>query len=116
MGLSRRWSRLAAVLLAGSLAMTACARSDNGDTEAPGGEGPQDDHFAAGVYQKEAAGEPVRGGTLTFADFVENRTLDPSKGIATGFSGGIAMGSYLRPASSLECGNARVGAALGGVH
>lgn len=88
MGLSRRWSRLAAVLLAGSLAMTACARSDNGDTEAPGGEGPQDDHFAAGVYQKEAAGEPVRGGTLTFADFVENRTLDPSKGIATGFSGG----------------------------
>ncbi|NLT31459.1 MAG: ABC transporter substrate-binding protein [Propionibacterium sp.] len=91
---SRRMGRLAALLLAGSLALTACARSGD-DTDGGSGTGGEnntpDDHFVTGVYQKEASGDPVQGGTLTFADFAENRSLDPSKTIATGFSGGAPL-------------------------
>lgn len=86
----RRLSQAVALLLAGGLALTACARNE--DTADPGGGTPEEqDHFVTAVYEQEAPGDPVSGGTLTFADFVENRSLDPSKTIATGFSGGSPL-------------------------
>lgn len=44
-----------------------------------------------GFFPQENPGEPVQGGTLTFAEFAETRSLDPSVVIAAGAAGGNSM-------------------------
>jgi len=44
-----------------------------------------------GMLGETNEGEPVRGGTLTYADVTEARSLDPTKTYATGSAGGTPM-------------------------
>ncbi|MGJ3508257.1 ABC transporter substrate-binding protein [Enemella sp. A6] len=86
-------SRFAAVAAACALALTACARSgDDPDDDNNGGQkGDAGDYYTAGIFEKEAPGEPTDGGTLTMADYAETRSLDPTSTIATGYSGGTSL-------------------------
>ncbi|MGJ3508252.1 ABC transporter substrate-binding protein [Enemella sp. A6] len=87
----QRLTTAAALLAACALAFTACARNEPGE---PGEKGPDEktaDYYTPGVYDKETPGEPTDGGTLTLADYAETRSLDPSKTVATGYSGGTSL-------------------------
>ncbi|MGJ3509601.1 ABC transporter substrate-binding protein [Enemella sp. A6] len=92
---ARTLAKLMGVALAGSLLLTACGRGTPGDPTDPGESTPAGGEAASsswspGVYRQDEPGEPVQGGTLTFADYADGRSLDPSKHFITGFSGGTA--------------------------
>ncbi|MGJ3508191.1 ABC transporter substrate-binding protein [Enemella sp. A6] len=86
----RSWPRVVALLVAGGLAFSACARDAADPRDNPTHDG-DTSHFTPGVYEESDPGEPTSGGTLTFAAFSEARSLDPTKTIATGYSGGNAL-------------------------
>lgn len=89
-------SRLAVGLLASTLVLAGCANSssDDGDKKKTGSSG---DLSVAEIYTTglvnvdDAKGEPVKGGTLTVADFGEPRSLDTTKTYANGATGGSAL-------------------------
>jgi peptide/nickel transport system substrate-binding protein len=81
--------RLAAVAGAGALALSACGGNGGGGSSAASVEAPEAKIGIIGNQQD--CGDPVGGGTLTHADFSEARSLDPTKTIATGYSGGTAL-------------------------
>lgn len=84
-------ARWATLLVAGALAMTACASSD------PEGEEGGDDGGSSGstdslsntglVNIEENPGDPVQGGTLRVVEYSEARTLNPTQTYATGPTG-----------------------------
>lgn len=76
--------RVVAALAVGALALTACG-SPSGATK-PAGK----PTYQLGIVGAQNAGKPVQGGTLTVADYAEGRSVDPSKVIATAYSGGSA--------------------------
>lgn len=83
--LRRPLGALAAAAVAASL-LTACGSSGPA-TDASGGI-----EAAYGVLGVEATpGKPVSGGTLTYADVTEARSLDPTKTYATASAGGTAL-------------------------
>ncbi|HWJ67159.1 MAG TPA: ABC transporter substrate-binding protein [Nocardioides sp.] len=85
-----RRSRLAAVLIAGALGVTACGESsERGDTA--GGGLSKAEIYATGYVGDEDAGDPVKGGTLTVAEYAEIRSLNPTESYANGAVGGSAM-------------------------
>ncbi|MFD7862482.1 ABC transporter substrate-binding protein [Streptomyces sp. NPDC059783] len=86
----RTRARLVAVLAASAMLSAACASNDDGkpaqQTKAERG------RYTFGALGKQPdAGEPVRGGTLRFADYAEARSLSPAVTYATGASGGSAL-------------------------
>lgn len=83
--LRRPLGALAAAAVAASL-LTACGSSGSGGSPVGGIEA------AYGVLGvDEAAGKPVKGGTLTYADVTEARSLDPTKTYATASAGGTPL-------------------------
>lgn len=84
---SRVRTRLAVVALACALATSACG----------GGSSANDPTAERGRYQvglvgdQGDAGTPVKGGSLTIADYTEARSLDPAVTYADGAAGGDAM-------------------------
>ncbi|WP_161962485.1 ABC transporter substrate-binding protein [Nocardioides speluncae] len=75
-------------LLAG---LGACAETQDNEGERDRSQ-TQDSVYGAGlVGDTEDERDPVEGGTLTFADYSEARSLDPTQTIATGASGGTAL-------------------------
>lgn len=89
----RKLTTMSALLLAGAMTLGACgARGGDeggGDREA---QTPEElKAYEPGQFDAPDAGDPQDGGTLTYADFAEPRTLDPSQVIATGASGGSAL-------------------------
>ncbi|NLT31220.1 MAG: ABC transporter substrate-binding protein, partial [Propionibacterium sp.] len=89
----RKITTAAALLAACTLAFTACARNEPTESgnDQPGGGDAAGSYYTPGVYEQDVPGEPTEGGTLTLADYAETRSLDPSKTIATGYSGGTTM-------------------------
>ncbi|NLT30105.1 MAG: ABC transporter substrate-binding protein [Propionibacterium sp.] len=90
-----RWTRVAALGAAAALALAGCARAENDTTDGTDGNTGTDDtktYVEPGTYrQDEDGGEPVKGGTLTFAEYAETRSLDPAVTIPTGPSGGSSL-------------------------
>ncbi|NLT30407.1 MAG: ABC transporter substrate-binding protein [Propionibacterium sp.] len=77
---------------AGLLALSACTRADSPPAGTDtGGTNGENSYFEPGFFEQDAPGEPTSGGTLTVADYAEARTLDPSRAIATGYSGGSSL-------------------------
>jgi peptide/nickel transport system substrate-binding protein len=76
-----------ALLLATSLALTACA---SGGRSTPD-EKVEGSALAEGIRGEQEAGDPVSGGTLTFAAYAQPGTLDPAATIAAATTGGIEM-------------------------
>ncbi|MFD0109618.1 ABC transporter substrate-binding protein [Streptomyces sp. NPDC127164] len=85
----RARARLAAALAAAALLTSACASPDDA------GSGEQKSERGRSTFGKVGkqpdGGEPVRGGTLHFADYAEARSLSPAATYATGASGGSAL-------------------------
>lgn len=87
-----RLIRGGALAVAAILALSACAdRNGNGSNGEPGGEESVEKSVRPGYFPQAESGDPVSGGTLTFADLSEVRSLDPSQVIPTGASGGTAL-------------------------
>ncbi len=86
-------SRLAVGLVAGALALTGCASSaSNEDESGPSGSLTTAEIYTTGVVNVDSdAGDPVRGGTLTVADFGEPRSLNTTLTYANGATGGSAL-------------------------
>lgn len=86
---SLRYWRVAVALVSGAVLATACTSPDAASGTDAKGAAPK---YETGLVNvADSAGEPVEGGTLTIAGYTEARSLDPSKTIATGSSGGIAL-------------------------
>lgn len=83
---TRRWQTVGVGLTSALLVAGCGATPEEGSTAASGGEG----EFGL-VRVEESPGDPVDGGTLTFADVSEARSLDPTETIATGASGGTPL-------------------------
>lgn len=84
-------TRLAVALIAGAMLTSACVSpNDSGGSGKEKAAERQRYEFGLIGNQPEA-GEPVRGGTLNFADYAEARSLSPAVTYATGASGGSAM-------------------------
>ncbi|TQF69203.1 ABC transporter substrate-binding protein [Rhodococcus spelaei] len=81
-----RCVRLTAAAVAGTVLLVSCANS-GGTTDAANGGG----SAQSGLVGNQDAGDPVRGGTLTFGTHSEAVTLDPAKTAARGGSGGAEM-------------------------
>lgn len=79
---------LAMTVVAGTLLTAACGSSANDNTAAAT---PQSKYKFGLVGDQTNAGTPVRGGTLTIADYSEPRSLDPSVTYADASAGGDAM-------------------------
>lgn len=80
--------RVAIAAVACAAMVSACASSGDDASQQSGERG----RYEFGlVGDQPDAGEPVRGGTLTFADYSEARSLDPTQTYATGASGGAAL-------------------------
>ncbi len=75
--------RLAAVGVAGALALTACASGS--DSGASGGD------RAAGMLDEESTGDPVDGGTLVFGSYSFPTSLDPTVTQTAGSTGGSEL-------------------------
>ncbi|UUW89247.1 ABC transporter substrate-binding protein [Nocardioides sp. WV_118_6] len=85
-------SRVAVALLATTLLAAGCAGSGGSDGESDSSSKSKEEIYAAGVVgDQKDAGDPVDGGTLTLADYSEARSLDPTKTIPNGASGGNAL-------------------------
>lgn len=88
----RRLTAWSALVLAGALTLGACgSRGTSGDQQQEQQTPDKLKAYLAGHFDSPDAGSPKDGGTLTFADFAEPRTLDPAVVIATGSSGGTAL-------------------------
>ncbi|MGJ3508069.1 ABC transporter substrate-binding protein [Enemella sp. A6] len=88
---STRFARGAAVIAAVALTLSACARGQEGGDDTDSDQ-TADNPVQAGFFPQDGdPGEPVKGGTLTYADLVEGRSLDPTKVIPTGSSGGTQL-------------------------
>ncbi|CRK57793.1 Dipeptide-binding ABC transporter, periplasmic substrate-binding component (TC 3.A.1.5.2) [Alloactinosynnema sp. L-07] len=82
-------SRLAIAAVACAALASACA-STSGDNA--GQQTAERGRYEFGLVGGQSdAGAPVRGGTLTFADYAEARSLNPTLTYATGASGGDAL-------------------------
>lgn len=69
--------------------LTACtSTSGGGETAAGGSPGVS---YETGIVGADEGGEPVQGGTVTFAAYSEPRVLDPADAIVAGATGGIAL-------------------------
>jgi peptide/nickel transport system substrate-binding protein len=84
---------LTSLALAGALVLTACGSgADDGASSSDGGELTKAEIFTKGwVGDVTSDAEPTEGGTLTFAEYGEARSLDTTKTYATGASGGNAL-------------------------
>ncbi|WP_127783423.1 ABC transporter substrate-binding protein [Rhodococcus sp. X156] len=84
-----RWSRMAAATVVGSLLLAGCA----GGTESSGDKTAQDGPAVrVGLVGEQGdGGEPVRGGTLSYATYAPVSTLDPLVTYATGSTGGTEL-------------------------
>lgn len=81
-------------VLAGALLVSGCASPDDGGAkggEADSGSAARANYDFGLVGKQDDTGKPVRGGTLTIAASAEARSLDPTKTIAHGASGGDAL-------------------------
>jgi len=79
-----------ALALAAVLALaTSCASTDNDDEPRSVAEGASS--YETGLVNIPDAGDPVEGGTLTFAAFSEPAVLDPAQTIVAGSTGGVEM-------------------------
>lgn len=88
----RARARLAAALATAALLTSACVSPDDGGSD--GGKQQKAErarYTFGGIGEQPTAGEPVRGGTLHFADYAEARSLSPAVTYATGASGGSAL-------------------------
>jgi peptide/nickel transport system substrate-binding protein len=87
--------RLAAVLVAGTLAVAGCgsSSSDSGAKKPSSGDTlSKAQIFASGFTGSgDDSGTPKQGGQLTIADYGEPRSLDPTVTYANGATGGSAM-------------------------
>ncbi len=82
----RRLGTIAVAAVASGLLLVSC--SSNGD----GGSGPQTDPGAVGIIgDQDDGGDPVDGGTLSFAGYSPVASLDPSKTQPAGSTGGTEM-------------------------
>lgn len=81
--------RCALAVLASALVLSGCATP--GDDTSSGGPGGRSTYEFGRVGPQGNPGKPVRGGSLTFADYTETRSLDPTKTIANGASGGTVL-------------------------
>ncbi|NLT30652.1 MAG: ABC transporter substrate-binding protein [Propionibacterium sp.] len=97
-GFGRARTAVVATTLAVVLTLGACAQrgsdpdggSDPGDGNGTGTAG-LDPALEPGLYPTEGGGEPVAGGTLTYAAQGEARSLDPTVTIAAGSTGGSQL-------------------------
>lgn len=78
--------RLLGILATVALALTACS-GEGSQT----GSSRDDAAPTPGIHEGKTPDEVTRGGTLTFADMAESRSLDPTRTFSTGFSGGTAL-------------------------
>lgn len=86
--------RFAAAVSIAALTLSACGGGTSSGGDGGGGNkaaAPTGNPDVGIIGDTKDAGAPVKGGTLTFADYSEARTLDPSKTYATGYSGGTAL-------------------------
>ncbi|MFC0861763.1 ABC transporter substrate-binding protein [Sphaerimonospora cavernae] len=91
-------SRITAALLASCLIVTGCANSSSKNEGVDRGgstgssEGPSKaEIYTTGLVNADDAGTPVKGGTLTVAEYAEARSLNPVETYANGATGGSAM-------------------------
>ncbi|MFD8451382.1 MULTISPECIES: ABC transporter substrate-binding protein [Streptomyces] len=88
----RARARLAAALAAAAMLTSACVSPDDGGSDSGTRQKAERGRYTFGnVGEQPAGGEPVRGGTLHFADYAEARSLSPAATYATGASGGSAL-------------------------
>ncbi len=89
----RRTARLAAVGLAGVLALAACASDgDGGGGERSSGSGAGGKDVTVGYLgDSDGGGDAVDGGTLVFGSYSFPTSLDPTKTQAAGSTGGTEM-------------------------
>ncbi|WP_127782356.1 ABC transporter substrate-binding protein [Rhodococcus sp. X156] len=81
-----RLGRLVAVALAGSVLLASCASTND---DADGGAGAPAPAPEAGlVGNQDNSGTPVKGGTMTFAPYGFVASLDPTKALPAGATGG----------------------------
>lgn len=81
-------TRLVVALTAGMMVTSACS-SPSGDDAKPAAE---HGRYPFGlVGEQSSGGDAVKGDTLTIADYSEPRSLDPSKTVFNGASGGSAL-------------------------
>lgn len=94
MTVSRR-ARFTGLLVAGALAMAGCANSADANKQDGSSEGAagltKDDIYSQGWVGKQSDAEPVKGGTLTMADYAETRSLNPTESYANGAAAGNPM-------------------------
>jgi peptide/nickel transport system substrate-binding protein len=94
MTVSRR-VRFTGLLVAGALAMAGCANSADANKQDGSSEGTagltKDDIYSQGWVGKQSDADPVKGGTLTMADYAETRSLNPTESYANGAAAGNAM-------------------------
>src|SRR5690606_31427650 len=88
---SRRFGRILAMVAVGAVALTGCA-TDSGSDEASASSSSANGEVVRGVIGDQGdGGEPVKGGTLTFASLAPVTNLDPTLTQATGPTGGTEM-------------------------
>lgn len=93
MTVSRR-ARFTGLLVAGALAMAGCADSSSSEDSTSSGDNGslnKDDIYSQGWVGKQSDAEPVKGGTLTMADYAETRSLNPTESYANGAAAGNPM-------------------------
>ena len=89
MTVSRR-ARVTGLVLAGALALAGCTDSSS-STDASSGESgglSKSDIYSQGWVGKQSGANPVKGGTLTMADYAETRSLNPTESYANGAAAG----------------------------
>jgi peptide/nickel transport system substrate-binding protein len=82
--------RVVAALGAGALVLTACGGGADADSSSTARQ-PTSEPTIGVIGDQNDCGTPVSGGTLTFADYAEGRSLNPVQAITTGYSGGTAL-------------------------
>lgn len=86
-----RFVRATAAAAALVLGLSACA-DRGGEEESPPAVEENESWVEVGYFpQGDGAGEPQQGGTLTFAEYAETRSYDPSMVIPTASSGGNSL-------------------------
>ena len=89
--IARGRSGLAIATVALSVMVSACASSSSSDGDSTTEPAERGRYEFGLVGDQSDAGDPVSGGTLTFADYTEARSLNPTQTYATGSSGGDAL-------------------------
>jgi peptide/nickel transport system substrate-binding protein len=83
--------RATGLLLAGALALAGCAdssSSESGGSSKDSGELSKAEIYSQGWVGDQGDADPVKGGTLTMADYAETRSLNPTESYANGAAGG----------------------------